>query len=473
MSANAPTNVVFSKAYRAWLLIMLVLTNALNLADRQNIPAVAQALKLDLKFTDLQLGLVQGLAFALCYTAMGLPLARLAEHVSRTRIVAACLLVFGIMDCLCGTATGFVALLLFRAGVATGDAGFGPPVASLVGDHYPSGKRASVMSIIWLGAPLGVMTGSIVGGWMAEHVSWRASFAAVGIPGILVSLIAFLTLREPPRGSFDADSAARGAPPSIGMVLKFLLAKRSVWHVLIGAGLAAIAMNAIGQFLSPFLARNYHLGFAAAGRMVAGIAGAAMASGLLLGGFGVDWAGRFDKRWYVWGPAVGIGLAAPLFLLGFNQTTVATAVALLVVAHVSMFVYYTPTLALAQNMVGANMRASSAFVASLVLNLAGIALGPTLVGILSDRFAVHAFGQATFAATCPGGAAPPGSAATLVAACANASAAGLRHALMVMSLLSLWSALHFLLAARTLRRDLETRYEATPGVPPEATPAHG
>jgi hypothetical protein len=131
----------------------------------------------------------------------------------------------------------------------------------------------------------------------------------------------------------------------------------------------------------------------------------------------------------------------------------------MIFAHVAMFLYYSPTLAIAQNMVGANMRASSAFVVSgLVLGLVGIGLGPTIVGFLSDRFAVHAY--APYLASCPGGRAPAGSLPALADACRNAGATGIRQALMVMALLCVWSALHYMLAARNLRRDLDTHYTA-------------
>jgi len=452
----------FSKAYRAWLLTILLVTNALNLADRLGMAAVSQAIKIDLRFTDAQMGLIQGLGFAILYTVLGLPIARLAEHANRTRIIAGALAIFGAMVCLCSTATSFVRLLLFRVGVGVGDAGFGPPVASLVGDHYPMHKRASAMSIIWLGAPLGVVVGSSVGGWMAEHVSWRAAFVAIGIPGLAVSAIAFLTLREPQRGLSDAAGPAVGPPPPFWVVLKFLLSKRSMCHMLIGCGLAAIAMNAIGQFLAAFLLRTYHLGFAQAGRLLSLIAGGAMASGLALGGFGVDWAGRFDRRWYVWGPAMGLALAAPAFLVGFNQPTVTAAVVALMAAHVVMFIYFTPTLATAQNMVGANMRASSAFTVSLVLGLVGVGIGPTLLGFLSDTFGAAAFAPGNFKLSCAGGAPPHGELSVLQQACAAASAAGIRQAMMAMSVFLLWAAVHYFLAARTLRADLLKQHVALP-----------
>jgi hypothetical protein len=171
----------------------------------------------------------------------------------------------------------------------------------------------------------------------------------------------------------------------------------------------------------------------------------------------VDWAGRSDRRWYVWGPALGLVLAAPLFILGVTRSDLPTTVVILIAAHVSMFVFYSPTLALAQNMVGANMRASSAFVVSgLIMGLIGIGVGPTLSGFLSDRFATHAF--ASFIGSCPGGRALPGAVPSLVDACRTAGATGVRQALIVLSLLCVWSALHYVLAARALREDLDTHY---------------
>ncbi len=449
--------VLFSKGYRAWLLTVLLLTNALNLADRQGIAVVAQAIKLDLKLTDAQMGIIQGLGFAIFYTLLGLPLARMAERMSRTRIIAASLAIFGVMVSLCGSAQGFWRLLLFRVGVGVGDAGFGPPVASLIGDHYPRDRRASAMSIIWLGAPLGVVAGSTFAGWMAENVSWRAAFVGIGTPALLVALIAFLTLRDPPRGMSDEISIA-GPPPSMWEVLRFLLSKRSVRHTLIGCALAATAMNAIGQFLGQFFVRAYHMGFAEAGRLLGFIAALAMSSGLALGGFGVDWASRFDQRWFVWGPAIGLVLATPLFAIAFAAPVVAVGIGVLTAAHVVLFIYFTPTLAIAQNMVSANMRASSAFVVSVVLGLVGIGLGPTLIGALSDAFANRAFPIGDFATLCPGGAAPANAVSSLHEACSGASALGIRYALIAVSMLFAWAGLHYLIAARDLRRDLETHY---------------
>jgi predicted MFS family arabinose efflux permease len=458
-AADAVRRPAFSRAYRGWLLVVLLLVNALNLADRQGLAISAPAIKHDLGLSDTQLGVLQGLAFAIFFTLLALPIARLAEHWSRTRIVAISVAVLGGMLALCGTARGFAQFLLCRIGVGVGDAGFGPPAASLIGDHYPQQKRASVNALVWLGAPLGAISGSVIGGWFAQTLGWRMWFFALALPAFAVALAAFFTLRDPPRGMSDRVTPS-GAPPAMTAVIRFLWAKRSFRQILIGAGLASMPLNALGQFFARYFVSNFHLGLAETGRILGLMAGTAMASGMLLGGFGVDWAGRFDRRWYVRAPALALLIASPLFVLGVAQPTVTAAVLILLCGHIALFVFWTPTLALAQNMVGANMRASAAFVANLVIGLVGIGLGPTLVGILSDAFAHHAFQLGDFAQSCPGGAAPAGASAALAAACRTASATGVRDAIMTMSLLFAWAALHYLLASRHLERDLDTHYAA-------------
>ena len=452
----------FGKGYRAWLLFILLLVNALNLADRQGMAATAQSIRLELHLTGGQLGLIQGLGFAIFYTLFGLPLAWMAERMNRARIVAACLALFGLMVAGCGFIRNFWQLMLFRVGVGIGDAGFMTPVSSLVGDHYPAQKRASAMTIIWLGAPIGAVSGAVLAGWVAQTYGWRVWYYALGVPALLVAILAFLTLREPIRGMSD-PVAVRGKTPSIFSAFKFLLAKKSVWFILIGAGLAATGMNGLGQFFSLYLQTAFHVGPAKAGQLLGLMSGVAMASGLALGGFGVDWGAKFDRRWFVWGPAIGQVLATPLFFFGANQASIPMAVFILGLGHVALFVYYTPTLALAQNMVGANMRASSAFVTSLVLGLVGIGLGPTLIGVLNDIFTQKAFSAGDFVQLCPGGRAPTDAAQALVSACSTAAGQGIRHAIMAMSLLFAGSAVFFVLASFSLRKDLDTLYQAPAG----------
>ena len=447
----------FGKGYRTWLLFLLLVINVLNLADRQGIAATAPRFKVDLHLTDTQLGLIQGLGFAVFYTLFSLPLALMADRINRARIIAACVGVFAVFAAACGVAQNFWQMMLFRVGVGSGAAGFGPPVQSLLGDHYPPAKRTSATTWIWLGAPIGAVTGAVLGGWFAQYVGWRQWFFALAVPAAVIGVIAMFTLREPVRGMSDPQGLMQGKPPSIATVFGFLIKKRSFVHVLIGAALAATAMNGIGQFLARFIVSNHHLGFAAAGGILGEISGVSMAAGLALGGFGMDWLGKRDRRWYVWGPAIGLVATTPLFILGFIQADINSMILILIAAHVAMFVYYTPTLGLAANMVGASMRGTSAWLASLVLGLVGVGLGPTIVGMMSDFFAQRAFGAQNFKAMCPGGQALVHS---MAGACSNASATGVKDAVMAVALVCLWAAVHFLIASRNLAKDLDTHYEA-------------
>ena len=449
----------FTRGYRAWMLFMLLWMNVLNLADRQGLAAIAPALKRDLRLSDTELGVIQGLGFAIFYTLLGLPIARLAEHRSRARIIAISVTVFSSFVAAASQVRGFALLLLCRVGVGIGDAGaVGPPVSSLLGDHYPAGKRASAIAIVWLGAPLGALAGATIGGWTAQHADWRWWFIGLSVPGFAAAALAAFTLREPRRGAYDPVRADPEAIPSTGAVMRFLFAKLSMRHVLLGAAFSAMAMNGMGQFFARYFVAVFHLGTAQAGRMVGLLAVVAMSSGLIIGGFGVDWAVARDRRWYAWGPCLALALAMPLFEAGLLQPTLMRAMVVLVPAHVALFIFYTPTLAIAQNMVDASMRASSAFTVAIVFGLVGAGLGPTIVGLISDLAARHSFEAGQFAILCPGGAARPGAGPDLTTACAAASARGIRFAMAGVALLLLWGSLHYLLAARTLRTDLNTVY---------------
>jgi MFS family permease len=453
----------FTRGYRGWMLFILMLMNALNLADRMGLAAMAPALKRDLHLTDTELGVIQGLGFAIFYTLMGLPIARLSERHNRARIIAVSIAIFSIFGALASQVRTFATLLLCRIGVGIGDAGaIGPPLYSLLGDHYPPGKRGSATTMIWLGAPIGALTGAAIGGWMAQHGAWRTWFIVLALPGFVAGALAFLTLREPRRGAFDAGGLVAGPIPSVSEAARFLFGKRSMRHVLLGAALSAIALNGLGQFFARYFVSVFHVGSADAGRLLGTLVVVAMSSGFVIGGFGVDWAVKRDRRWYVWLPAAALLIAMPLFEIGLLQPTLTGAMAVLLPAHVALFIFYTPTLTIAQNMVDSSMRASSSFTVAIVFGLVGIGLGPATVGVISDFAASRYFGAGSFVAQCPGGAARPGAGSALVSACASASSHGIQFAMAAVAALLLWGSLHYFLAARTLRADLDARYHARP-----------
>lgn len=437
---------------RGWFLAVMLAVNLFAYADRTVVGAVAQAMKVDLSLSDTQIGLLNGFAFALFYSVLGLPIARMAERKSRVKIIAVAVGIWSVFASLCGVASNFTHLLLYRIGVGVGEAGFNPPVQSLVSDHYRAGQRARAIGIIGLGGAIGPSLGAIGGGWIAQQGSWREAFIIIGLPGLILAPIVWLTLREPPRGW--ADNAAHDAEALPGIVETFghLLRKPAFIPVLFAGAIGSFATNIVQQFTSPYLVRTFSIGLAQAGLMLGIISAVAVTIGVLGGGAIADRLARRDRRWLLWTAAAGVMLSVPIYLVAISQSSLAGAVIGLLVASIGSFTYYSPTIASVQDMAPPRMRASASFLYSFAVILIGAGLGPVLTGALSDHFAQVAF-AGDFAAACPGGKALAGSTAAMEAACHAASATGLTRALFVSQLLLPLGVIAYLLAARTFRAD--------------------
>jgi predicted MFS family arabinose efflux permease len=439
--------------YKAWLVVLLLAVSTLNFADRAVLSVLAQSIKEDLKLTDADLGMLQGLGFAILYSVLGLPLGWLAERVSRKGLIAVCVAIWSFMSMASGLAGGFGTLLLSRVGVGIGEAGFQPSTSSLVADHFKADRRGSILAVILLGAPFGFLLGQSVGGWVASQWNWRAAFFALGAPGLLAALLVALTLREPPRGLVDGRITADKAPP-LNVVLRELWSKRSFRHLLVAATVSGFTSNAVAQFVLPFYLRSFGLPLAVVGVVFGTIAFTSNGLGIVGGGFGFDWLSRRDARWSMWGPAAAVLAATPLYIGAFASPGAGLSLVLIWLSNLVLASYSAPMAAAVQNLVGPRMRAFTAAFFALAIGLVGAGLGPTVLGIVSDLFARHAFHVGSFIAQCPGGRAGPGAPAALDAACRAASTEGLRRALISVQPLYLWAAIHFVLAARSIRADL-------------------
>lgn len=435
----------FSKGYRTWLILLLVAINTFNFADRSVMSALAEGVKRDLRISDFQLGLLQGFGFALFYSILGLPIARLAERRSRGAIIAVAAGLWSLFAALCGAAASFTQFLLCRVGVGVGEAGFNPPVASLVGDFWPAAKRSSIMALIGLGGAAGPLLGALGGGIIADHYGWRMAFVAIAAPGVVLGLLAFLTIREPPRGMADGVVDASREVPGIWTTFRTLLAKPAFRHVLAGGAIGSAATNGMSQFLGVYYVRNFDLTFTQAGALFGAVSAVAVTGGLLVGGFGADWLGKRDLRWIAWACATGLALCSPLFMAAYFQVTPMAFTLFFGVGSALLFIYYGPALAMIQNLSPPRMRASASFIGAFASGIIGLGVGPALIGAISDLAAGQAF-AGNYGLSCAG--------ADLAGACKAAQMSGLRTALMVDSLIFLWAALHYFLAARTFRRDI-------------------
>ena len=442
----------FSRAYRGWFLAMLVAIYACSFLDRVIINTVGPAIIRDLRLSDLEFGLLGGMAFAIFYASFGIPIAWLAERYSRINIIAICIALWSAMTAMCGLSGNYFQLLLFRMGVGVGEAGCGPPAQSLISDHFPPSQRASALAIYTAGVPIGVMIGAVAGGWIAQSFNWRTAFVVVGLPGLLLALLARLTLKEPARGHSEAAAVDAKAPP-IGAVVRRLLS--SGWtfgNVLAGFVLTNLAGNAVSVFTPTYFVRTFHMGLRDVGLLYGLVAGGAGVIGILIGGFGADFAAKRDQRWYAWGPAIGAMTAFPVYVFAFTRADPISTAAGIFAGALVLALYFAPTFAIVQNLVEPRMRATAAALILLMINIFGQGLGPTTMGLMSDLMARSAFTLGDYRALCPAAADAP---ANIAAACASASATGLQHSILAMTGFFAWGSLHYLLASRTLRRDLK------------------
>jgi predicted MFS family arabinose efflux permease len=431
----------FSRGYRGWLLFVLLLVCLVNYADRSVVASVAEPLRQDLRLNDTQLGLLQGLSFALLYSVLGIPFARLAERWSRINILALATVAWSTMTVLCGAAANFTQMLLARVGVGVGEAGFTAPASSLIGDHFPPEKRAFATSIMMLGVPAGALIGASTGGLIADSLGWRWAFVIMGAPGILVAALVKWTLREPARGA--AGEATSDVVPSLRSVGASLFRRKLFLLVVAGGTLGGFGLHGLGQFLGVYFVRVHALSFGQAGLIYGLVTFASLTIGLLVSGFAADRLGKRDLAWYSWVPAIGLTLSVPLYLAAFQAEILSAAIPLLVLAGISLLMHYGPMLATVQNIATPRTRASTIALFMLVINILATGLAPVIVGAASDWFTGSLIASA--GVVCP--------LADTYAPCTAIRGDGLRMALSWSTLFYAAGAVCFWLAGRESRKE--------------------
>ncbi len=447
-----PDHPLLTNRYRMRFVGILFLVCFFNLADRTVFSVLAPLIRVELGLSDTQIGLLQGLAFALLYGGLGIPVGWLAERRSRIAIIAFATAFWSAATAFSGMATSFGTMLLARIGVGMGEAGFTAPTSSLVADHFPRARRATGMSLIMLGLPLGALAGALFAGVIAERWGWRAVFFAFGIPGLLVALLTWLGLTEPPRGLADGVEKARHTPPALRAVFSHLWSVPSLRWVVIGGSICAIGIQGVAQFMVLYFVRSFHLPISSAAALFGIVSGSSLAVGLLVGAFGTDRASARDVRWWVLAPAAALALTTVCFVIGFQSASLPVAVTLIALGCMGAMIHYGPTVGLIQNLTPVNMRSSAAAVFAMCYALAGAGIGPTFVGFASDRIATSAMGRADYLAVCRPGATAP----ALTGACAEAARAGLIGALTLCVLAYVVAAIFYAMASRTLHSDLRT-----------------
>lgn len=366
------------------LLWTLLVVYILNFIDRQIVSILAEPIARELGLSDSQIGLLTGLAFALFYATLGVPIARLADNgrSNRAGLIAMCLVVWSGMTALCGMAQNFTQLLLARIGVGVGEAGCTPTAHALIADSLPPERRAGGIAFFGLGIPIGGLMGTLIGGGMAEYLGWREAFLVVGLPGIALALFVWLMLKDPRLGR--APVAAAAPRQSMAASLKALVLSPAYCLILSGAALVAFLSYGKGVWVLIYFQRSHGLSVGQTAIWVGLILGVAGVAGTWLGGWAADRWGRDDKRHMLTVPAIGMTLAAPLLFAGYWVDDWRLAIALLVLPTVANSAYYGPAYGAAQVLARPDTRAMAAAWMVFAQNLIGLGLGPLLFGALSQ-----------------------------------------------------------------------------------------
>jgi MFS family permease len=389
-SASPPVPLV----YRSYVLVVLVIVYTFNFIDRQIVGILAVPIKTELHLSDSQLGLMGGLAFALFYTFLGIPIARLADRISRTGIMTAALALWSLMTAVCGITHSFAQLFMARLGVGVGEAGGVAPAYSLICDYFPPTERARALSVYSFGIPLGGAAGIVLGGFITSLMSWRMAFFIVGLAGLLLTPLLKLTVREPVRGALDLAPDRTAVHPQVRTfptlldVIAVLARKASFWGLSLGAASASMMGYGLFFWMPSFAVRSFHMTLLQASLTYGALVLVGGMFGIWFGGVLADRYGE-KKAFYALIPAAAFVTTVPFYVAGVLSTTLWISFIVLLVPTALGLVWLGPVLAAVQHLVPAQMRATASALFLFINNLIGIGLGTTLIGMVSDSMRVR------------------------------------------------------------------------------------
>lgn len=373
-------------AYRYYVVAVLVLIYAVNFLDRQIMAILVAPIGKDLSLSDTQLGMLSGVAFALFYATLGLPIARLADRYNRVRIIAiSCAIWSGFTIC-CGMAGNFFQLAAARVGVGIGEAGGSPPSYSIIADYFPPQERGYAMSLYSLGIPLGITLGTAFGAVVANAYGWRVAFFAAGAPGLVLAVLLLTTVREPLRGGLDTVNEA-SKDSSLLKSLRAFFSDPVLRSTALSAGLSAFCGYGATAWAPAYLIRTMGMTLPEVALWYSLVNGIAMATGIFLSGWVADRWARTNPGAYALMPGLGLLATIPFFIGFLLAPSWPLALALFVVPGLTFSMYLAPALSVIQNAVHPSERSTSGAILLLMINLIGLSGGPFLVGWVSDHLA--------------------------------------------------------------------------------------
>jgi MFS family permease len=368
--------------YPGIVLAMLLIVYTFNFLDRQILGILAKPIQASLNLDDAQFGAIGGTAFAILYSVLGVPLALAADRWGKTRVIAGSLVVWSGFTALCGTATGFWQLFLYRLGVGTGEAGGAAPSYALIADYFPVERRARALAIYSMGIPIGLGLGVLLGAYIAQNVNWQTAFIVMGVAGIIVAPVFLLVVRD----RYPPIVAVKGAPSPLS-VMPIVMRKPAYWLLSVGAGCSSMAGYGLALWAPKIIAVQF--GWTAPDQLVkvGQFMGALLliggSVGIFLGGVVSDRLGKIDRAWYCRVPAIAWLITAPMFILGFRTGEPILAWVILLIPNALNTLWLGPIITATQHLGPSRMRSGTSGTFLLINNLLGLGLGPWLMGALS------------------------------------------------------------------------------------------
>lgn len=407
-------------ASRGYILILLAALAAFSFLDQQVMAIVLEPVRHEFNLSDVQLGLLSGLAFAAVYTTLSVPAGVWAVHHNRISLIAVAASIWGIMTLAGGLAQSFVQLMLTRIGVGIGEAGGMPPAQAVVSDLYGPAERGAALAILAAGVNVGVFLAFLVGGFVAQRYGWRTAFVVVGIPPIVLAVLLRLTVREPARPPARLVSGRSSPVALVAITLRAIGRDDALRHLCFASTLTmAVGYGAL-PWIPSYLVRSHALDIATIGALLAVLIGIGGAFGTYLGGKLSDILGRHDPRWSLWVVCLIFVIARPFAMAFYALDNTTLALAFFVLPAMAGAVHMGPSFAVLHGRIDPSLRPIASAILLLVLNFIGLGLGPLLVGALS-QWVFAGFGENS-----------------------------LRYALITIQLIGIWGVVHYYIAGSRL-----------------------
>ncbi|MDK2766210.1 MAG: MFS transporter [Sphingomonas sp.] len=374
-------------APRGLVLGMLCFVYVLNFLDRQLVSILAKPIQDSLQISDGQLGYITGFYFALFYCFIAIPVGWLADRSNRVKVLSLACGLWSAATVACGMASNYGQLAVARMAVGVGEAGGVPPSYAIISDTFPREQRGTAMGIFNLGPPIGSALGVAFGASLAAAFDWRVPFYVVGAIGVVTAVVVYFLIPEPPRGRFDpAPVAAAGPAPGFVQTILAFFGNKLLAVAALASGAANFITYGLANFATLFLMREKGMTLDQVAIWYALAVGLGMGAGIFASGKLIDRFAVRNKAAYATLPALSLLIALPFFLGFVTVDSWPLALALLFVPLFLNSFFLPATVTFVQGEVAPDARVISGALLLLVMNLIGLGLGPTFVGMMSDFF---------------------------------------------------------------------------------------